>query len=131
MPFFALLLICFASFLFSAGRIIPFESNFTCVCTANRTGLGRILEIEEISFNPKVFITPKPATDASFDAFLKIRTASLGDEMRITSSVRETVTGIAFASLNNRVNLLRLARSYLFRFGLDSLSSALAPSIAI
>ena len=50
--------------------------------------------------------------------------------MRITSSVNATVTEIALGSLNNLVNLFRLALSYLFRFGVDSLISALALSTA-
>ena len=73
---------------------------------------------------------PKPATVASFAAFLKIRTASFGEEIRITSSVRDTVTEIALGSLNNLVNLLRLARSYLFRFGADSAINSRAFSTA-
>ena len=73
---------------------------------------------------------PKPATVASFAAFLKIRTASFGEEIRITSSVRDTVTEIALGSLNNLVNLFRLALSYLFRFGADSAISSRAFSTA-
>ena len=100
------------------------------MCTANKTGLGSTLEIVAISFSPKVLNNPKPAIEASFAALRKIRTESLAEVIRITSSVNETVTEIALGSLNNLVNLFRLALSYLFRLGVDSLISALALSTA-
>ena len=73
---------------------------------------------------------PNPATVALLAAFLNIRTASLGEDIRITSSVKETVTEIALGSLNNLVNLFLLARSYLFRFGVASAIKSLAFSTA-
>ena len=111
MPFLPRFFICRASCLLSAGRIIPFDKSFTWVCTAKSTGLGSTLETNAISFKPKVLSDPNPAIEASFAAFLKIRTESLAEEIRMTSSVNETVTEIAFGSLNNRVNLFLLALS--------------------
>ena len=57
---------------------------------------------------------------AIFAARLNIRTPSLAEVMRITSSVNETVTEIASASLNNLENRFLLALSYRFLFGLAS-----------
>ena len=57
---------------------------------------------------------------ALFAAFFKTLAASLAEVILITSSVSETVTEIAFSSLNRRENLFLLALSYLFLFGSDS-----------
>ena len=66
----------------------------------------------------------------SLAAFLKIRTESFAEVIRITSSVNDTVTEIAFGSLNKRVNLFLLALSYRFKLGSDSAINARAFSTA-
>ena len=66
----------------------------------------------------------------SLAAFLKIRTESFAEVIRMTSSVNDTVTEIAFGSLNNRVNRFLLALSYLFKLGNDSAINARAFSTA-
>jgi hypothetical protein len=66
----------------------------------------------------------------SLAAFLKIRTESFAEVIRMTSSVNDTVTEIAFGSLNNRVNRFLLALSYLFKLGSDSAINVRAFSTA-
>ncbi|CAB4550298.1 unannotated protein [freshwater metagenome] len=83
-----------------------------------------------IIFNPTALTKPKPAKDACFAAPARSFAACLLDLILITSSVKVTVTETASGSLNNLVNLFRLARSFNFKFGADSVISALAFLIA-
>ena len=62
-------------------------------------------------FKPTAFIKPKPDIDALAAAPESKFAACFADLIRITSSVNVTVTAIASGSLNNLVNLLRLALS--------------------
>ena len=67
-----------------------------------------------IIFNPRAFTKPKPDIEALPAAPESNLAACFGDLIRITSSVKVTVTAIASGSLNNLVNLFRLALSYNF-----------------
>ena len=80
----------------SAGKIIPFEYRFTCICTKITEILGITFEIRIKDFSPRKLKSEKPAFVALLAALNKIRAASLLDLIRITSSVRVTVTEIAF-----------------------------------
>ena len=104
-------LICLANLFFSAGMIIPLDKRLTWVSTANKTGFGNTFPTKPIVFRPIALIKPKPEIDALAAAPESNFAACLADLMRITSSVNVTVTAIASGSLNNLVNLLRLALS--------------------
>ena len=64
--------------------------------TANNANLGTTFPISEIPFRPIALMNPKPEIDASFAATESNRAACFADLIRITSSVKVTVTAIAF-----------------------------------
>ena len=75
---------------------MPFEINFTWVSTAKSASFGATFPISEMLFKPMAFINPKPEIEASFAAPESNLAACFADLTRITSSVKVTVTAIAF-----------------------------------